>query len=179
MEAEEQRRIEEAVLEILKGADMEESTEYKIRSAAAERLGLDLSLPDRKRFVRKIVETFLLSRKEDDDDGGKVVGEAKEEPEEEEEEEEEDKRGDGEREYDQDGNLIICRLSKKRKVTIQDFKGKTLVSIREYYDKNGKELPSTKGMSLTAEQWMTFSKAVPAVEEAIKKLESEMGRRSN
>ncbi|KAK1259569.1 RNA polymerase II transcriptional coactivator KELP [Acorus gramineus] len=176
MEAEEQRRIEEAVLEILKGADMEESTEYKIRSAAAERLDLDLSLPDRKRFVRKIVESFLLSQKEDDDDGGKVEGEAKEEPE---EEEEEDKRGDEEREYDQDGNLIICRLSKKRKVTIQDFKGKTLVSIREYYDKNGKELPSTKGMSLTAEQWTTFSKAVPAVEEAIKKLESEMGRRSN
>ncbi|KAJ6851798.1 RNA polymerase II transcriptional coactivator KELP [Iris pallida] len=36
---------------------MEETTEYKVRTAAAEKLGLDLSLPDRKLFVRKVVET--------------------------------------------------------------------------------------------------------------------------
>jgi len=30
-------------------------------------------------------------------------------------------------------------------VTIQDFRGKTLVSIREYYKKDGKELPTSKG----------------------------------
>ena len=37
------------------------------------------------------------------------------------------------------------QLSDKRKVTIQDFRGKTLVSIREFYRKDGKELPSSKG----------------------------------
>ena len=30
-------------------------------------------------------------------------------------------------------------------MTIQDFRGKTLVSIREYYSKEGKELPTSKG----------------------------------
>lgn len=31
-------------------------------------------------------------------------------------------------------------------MTIQDFRGRTLVSIREYYRKDGKELPSAKGV---------------------------------
>lgn len=30
-------------------------------------------------------------------------------------------------------------------MTIQEFRGKSLVSIREYYKKDGKELPSSKG----------------------------------
>ncbi|TYK00078.1 RNA polymerase II transcriptional coactivator KELP [Cucumis melo var. makuwa] len=33
--------------------------------------------------------------------------------------------------YDDDGDLIVCWLSSKRKVTIQDFKGKTLVKVGE------------------------------------------------
>ncbi|TYK11168.1 RNA polymerase II transcriptional coactivator KELP [Cucumis melo var. makuwa] len=33
--------------------------------------------------------------------------------------------------YDNDGDLIVCWLSSKRKVTIQDFKGKTLVKVGE------------------------------------------------
>lgn len=40
---------------------------------------------------------------------------------------------------------MVIQLSDKRKVTIQDFRGKTLVSIREFYRKDGKELPSSKG----------------------------------
>jgi hypothetical protein len=46
-------------------------------------------------------------------------------------------------------NIIILffpfQLTKKRKVTIQDFKGRRYVSIREFYTKDGKELPSNKG----------------------------------
>lgn len=30
-------------------------------------------------------------------------------------------------------------------MTVTDFRGKTLVSIREYYSKEGKELPTSKG----------------------------------
>nr|GFA51809.1 RNA polymerase II transcriptional coactivator KELP [Tanacetum cinerariifolium] len=63
-------------------------------------------------------------------------------------------------------------LSNKRRVTLTEFKGKSLVSIREYYMKDGKELPSSKGISLTAEQWSNFSKNVPAIEKAIKKMEA-------
>ena len=44
----------------------------------------------------------------------------------------------------------MAQLSSKRKVTIQDFRGKTLVSIREFYRKDGKDLPTAKGNSPNA-----------------------------
>lgn len=165
------QKIEEAVLEILNTVDMEETTEFKVRSMAAEKLGLDLSVPERKRFVRHVVESFLLSKK-DQEQGEHEQEEAKEiEEVEEEAEGEEEEEGKKKREFDEAGDLIICRLSNKRRVTVQEFKGKTLVSIREYYDKDGKELPSSKGISLTPEQWEAFCKAVPKIEDAIKQLE--------
>ncbi|XP_062021334.1 RNA polymerase II transcriptional coactivator KELP-like [Rosa rugosa] len=49
-----------------------------------------------------------------------------------------------EREYDENGGLVICRLSHKRKVTVQVFKGKPLVSLKEFFTKEGKELPTSK-----------------------------------
>ncbi|KAL9257846.1 RNA polymerase II transcriptional coactivator KELP-like protein [Drosera capensis] len=61
-------------------------------------------------------------------------------------------------------------MSDKRRVTVQDFRGKTLVSIREYYKKDGKTLPTAKGISLTVDQWLSFKKNVPAIEKAIAKL---------
>ncbi|KAI7990061.1 RNA polymerase II transcriptional coactivator KELP [Camellia lanceoleosa] len=176
MEPETQHRIEETVLEILKSSNMDETTEYKVREMASEKLGLDLSASDRKRFVRQIVESYLTEQQ------SKPESEQpeNEEPAEEEEEEGDDdddqrkrKRG-GAKEYDDDGDLIICRLSQKRKVTIQDFRGKTLVSMREYFRKDGKDLPTAKGISLTAEQWSIFKKNVPAIEKAIQKMESRL-----
>lgn len=159
---------------------MEETTEYKVRTAASEKLGLDLSLPDRKLFVRQVVEDFLVSKKEEEEEQQQQQNnqhqqqqEDEEQVEEEEEEEEDEKGKKQKREYDDEGDLIICRLSNKRRVTIQDFKGRTLVSIREYYDKDGKQMPSSKGISLTAEQWESFSKAVPKIEDAIRKLEED------
>ena len=44
--------------------------------------------------------------------------------------------------------MFLLQLSTKRRVTLQEFRGKTLVSIREYYMKDGKELPSSKGIHL-------------------------------
>ncbi|XP_042504310.1 RNA polymerase II transcriptional coactivator KELP-like [Macadamia integrifolia] len=180
MEPATQREVEETVLEILRNTDMNEMTEFKVRTMAAEKLGVDLSGPEPKRFVRNVVESFLLSKEQQEQQvTGAVVDEEKKEIEEEEEdgeggEEEKKKSAIAAKEYDDDGDLIICRLSNKRRVTIQDFRGKTLVSIREYYERDGKQLPSSKGISLTAEQWSAFSKAVPAIEEAIEKMESRL-----
>ncbi|KAF9616407.1 hypothetical protein IFM89_029661 [Coptis chinensis] len=123
---------------------MNEMTEFKVRKMAGDKLGFDLSSPEPKKFVRQVVESFLLSQQQ-----------AQEEEEEEE-------------------PVVEEPLSNKRRVTIQDFRGKTLVSIREYYEKDGKQLPSSKGISLTAEQWSTFRKAVPTIEESIKKVESRL-----
>ncbi|KAG4391615.1 hypothetical protein JHK82_013649 [Glycine max] len=163
-DAETKGRIEETVRRVLQESDMDEVTESKIRKQASEQLGLDLSQPHFKAFVKQVVKAFLQEEEqrqqqqqqdEDDDD----------------EEEEQGGVSKG-KEYDDEGDLIICRLSDKRRVTIQDFRGKTLVSIREYYKKDGKELPTSKGISLTEEQWSTFKKNVPAIEKAIKKMES-------
>ncbi|KAJ6828516.1 RNA polymerase II transcriptional coactivator KELP [Iris pallida] len=178
MDTESRQRIKDVVLGILTEANMEETTEYKVRTAAAEKLGLDLSLPDRKLFVRKVVEDFLVSKKNEEEEEGENNQQQQKQEEvggEEVEEEEEEEKGKKKqkKEYDDEGDLIICRLSNKRRVTIQDFKGRTLVSIREYYDKDGKQMPSSKGISLTAEQWQTFSKAVPKIEDAIRKLEED------
>ncbi|KAJ8555895.1 hypothetical protein K7X08_013391 [Anisodus acutangulus] len=156
MDSETSNTIEETVVEILKTCNLDEVTELKIRKMASEKLGLDLSDPSRKKFVRQVVEKFL----------------AEEQAKAEANEEEEKSSGAGDKEYDDDGDLIICRLSHKRRVTITEFRGKTLVSIREYYNKEGKELPTAKGISLTAEQWATFKKNIPEVEKAIKKMES-------
>ncbi|CAM0882316.1 unnamed protein product [Alopecurus aequalis] len=181
------KEVEEAVLEILRSSEMESLTEYKVRSAAADRLGIDLSLPDRKLFVRRLVADYLQSLVDEDEKkqpgGSGEEGEKKEhrqeaeeeeqeeeEKGEEEEEAEEEKKGSIGKELDDNGDLILCRLSSNRRVTLQEFRGMMLVSIREYYLKDGKEMPGSKGISMTVEQWEAFCKSVPAIEDAIKNL---------
>ncbi|XP_074589094.1 RNA polymerase II transcriptional coactivator KELP isoform X1 [Curcuma longa] len=188
MEEELNQKIEAAVVEILRESDMSTTSEAMVRSMAGERLGLDLSSRGRKLFVRGVVESFLASQQDEDEEavaadasgsGAKNEEESAEQAEadqEEEEEEEEEagrstKRSRRPKEFDDEGDLILCRLSNKRRVTLQDFRGKTLVSIREYYTKDGKELPSSKGISLSVEQWQAFRNAVPNIVAAIKKLE--------
>lgn len=61
MEAETRRKVEEMVLDILKKSNIDETTEFTIRVAASERLGIDLSGPETKQFVRTIIESYLLS----------------------------------------------------------------------------------------------------------------------
>lgn len=68
---EEQEKIRETVIGILKNSDMEQMTEFKVRLAASERLGIDLSDSDHshKSFVRGVIESFLLSTAENTGDG--------------------------------------------------------------------------------------------------------------
>lgn len=172
MEPTEEEKIKEAVLDILNSSDMTKVTEAMIRKTASEKLEMDLSARDRKLFVRGVVETYLAEQAEKNAEQEEV--ELDREKQEEEEEEGDGKRKRGDKEYDDEGDLIMCRLSDKRRVTIQDFRGKTLVSMREYYKRDGKELPTAKGISLTAEQWATFKKNVPAIEKAIKKMETRL-----
>ncbi|TKY60741.1 RNA polymerase II transcriptional coactivator KELP [Spatholobus suberectus] len=168
-DAETKERIEETVRRILQESDMDEVTESKIRKQASEQLGLNLSQPHFKAFVKQVVRAFLQEKQQEEEEQQQ---QQQDDDDDDEEEEEEEKGGSKGKEYDDEGDLIICKLSEKRKVTIQDFRGKTLVSIREYYKKDGKELPTSKGISLTEEQWLAFKKNVPAIEKAIKKMES-------
>ncbi|CAN6578886.1 unnamed protein product [Malus baccata var. baccata] len=159
MEAETEQKIEKTVRRILEESNMDEMTEFKIRKQASEELELDLSKPPYRAFVKQVVQSFLEEQHQKEQEAAQK-------------DENPEAEGAQEREYDDNGDLVICRLSAKRKVTLQEFRGKNLVSIREFYFKDGKELPTAKGISLTEEQWSVFKKNVPAIEKAISKMES-------
>jgi hypothetical protein len=52
-------------------------------------------------------------------------------------------------------------------VTIQSFKGKTLVSLREYYEKDGKQLPGKQGISLNMDQFATLLAALSDIKTSL------------
>ncbi|XP_062091388.1 uncharacterized protein LOC133797489 [Humulus lupulus] len=151
MDQERARKIEETVVDILRNTSLAEMTEYKVRVAASERLGIDLSEAEYKKLVRSTVETYLVSAAE---------------------QEEQEKEKSNHKEVNEKGDRFICKLSEKRSVVVHDFKGTTLVSFRDFFNKDGKQLPSNKGISLPADQWSTFKNNVAAIEETIRKMES-------
>ncbi|KAH8685922.1 transcriptional Coactivator p15-domain-containing protein [Tricladium varicosporioides] len=55
-----------------------------------------------------------------------------------------------------------------RRVNISDFKGKKLINIREYYEKDGDWLPGKKGISLTVEQYTSLLAAIPEINANLK-----------
>ncbi|KAG6524698.1 hypothetical protein ZIOFF_014633 [Zingiber officinale] len=133
MEEELNQKIEAAVVEILRESDMSTTSEAMVRSMASDRLGLDLSSRGRKLFVRGIVESFLASQQDEDEEAAAAAdasgsgpkkeeeesgeqAEADQEEEEEEEEEEDEagrsiKRSRRPKEFDDEGDLILCRVS--------------------------------------------------------------------
>lgn len=106
---EQHKIIEEKVIEILKNSDMDKTTEAKVRRLASEQLGLDLSEPDYKLFVRRVINSYI--NEQDERQSHKQQEETEEEKVEPEEEVEEAKEEKQEAEYDDKGDLIICRVS--------------------------------------------------------------------
>ncbi|KAF4308637.1 putative RNA polymerase II transcriptional protein [Botryosphaeria dothidea] len=70
------------------------------------------------------------------------------------------------KQQDDEGNEF-WELSAKRRVTVSEFRGKSMVSIREYYEKDGKDLPGKKGISLTLDQYNALVELLPDVEAAL------------
>ncbi|EKV10692.1 hypothetical protein PDIG_55300 [Penicillium digitatum PHI26] len=59
-------------------------------------------------------------------------------------------------------------ISKMRRVTISSFRGKTQVNVREYYEKNGQELPGKKGISMPVDQFAAIISILPEIEQELK-----------
>ncbi|XP_058728349.1 RNA polymerase II transcriptional coactivator KELP-like [Vicia villosa] len=131
MDAETQCNVEEMVMDLLTKAEFEQATEFTIRLAASERLGIDLSDSHSRQFVRNIIATNKKPPQ--------VSTEAVKEP------PQELNKVAGVKCKNDDSDKVICELSSNRKVTVGDYKGRTLVSIREYFLKDGKQLPTPKG----------------------------------
>ncbi|BGP40389.1 hypothetical protein JCM10450v2_004371 [Rhodotorula kratochvilovae] len=58
-------------------------------------------------------------------------------------------------------------LGKNKRVVVSDFKGKTLIQIREYYNDAGEWKPGKKGIALPIEAWDRLKKAVNVIDDAI------------
>ncbi|OJD36816.1 rna polymerase ii transcriptional coactivator [Diplodia corticola] len=60
-------------------------------------------------------------------------------------------------------------LSSKRRVTISEFHGKPMVSIREYYEKDGVQAPGKKGIALSLDQYNVLMEVLPEIEASLAK----------
>lgn len=61
-------------------------------------------------------------------------------------------------------------LDNYKKVTIREFRGKSFIDIREFYNKNGEVLPGKKGITLSPALWkklMEHSKEITAAVDAL------------
>ena len=76
---------------------------------------------------------------------------------------------------DSEGNTY-WEISGKRRVTISEFKGLRMVNIREYYEKDGKDLPGKKGISLTVEQYQALIGVMPQIERQLKGMGEDVQR---
>eukprot|EP00250_Pteridium_aquilinum_P018379 c2405_g1_i1 orf=295-609(-) len=63
--------------------------------------------------------------------------------------------------------ITVCELSVHRKVSVRSWKGKIYVDIREFYTKDGKELPGKKGISLPLDQWEVLRDNIEAIDKAV------------
>ena len=64
-------------------------------------------------------------------------------------------------------------LSGKKYVSVREFKGKTLIDIREFYEKEGNLLPGKKGISLSVEQYNNLKKAIESIDSQLNQPDDE------
>lgn len=69
-----------------------------------------------------------------------------------------------------DDGAVVFDLGKNRRATVRSFKGKVLVDIREFYQKDGDMAPGKKGISLSTEQWKLLTENTDAINDAIKEM---------
>ncbi|OAY65506.1 RNA polymerase II transcriptional coactivator KIWI-like [Ananas comosus] len=69
---------------------------------------------------------------------------------------------------DPEDGIVVCEISKNRRVSVRSWQGKVVVDIREFYFKDGRQLPGKKGISLPMDQWKILSDHIEEIDEAVK-----------
>ncbi|KAI5404952.1 hypothetical protein KIW84_051927, partial [Lathyrus oleraceus] len=64
-------------------------------------------------------------------------------------------------------DITVCEIGKNRKVSVRIWQGKIWVDIREFYIKDGKQLPGKKGISLSMDQWNVLREHIEDIDKAV------------
>ncbi|KAL9263565.1 RNA polymerase II transcriptional coactivator KIWI-like protein [Drosera capensis] len=64
-------------------------------------------------------------------------------------------------------DILVCEISKNRRVAVRNWNGKIMVDIREFYVKDGKQMPGKKGISLTMDQWNILREHIEEINKAV------------
>jgi len=64
------------------------------------------------------------------------------------------------------GGFVVELSGSARRVTVEQYKGTTTISLREFYQKDGKWLPGKKGINLTTAQWQTLYSNLGSLKQA-------------
>ncbi|RUS88207.1 hypothetical protein EGW08_004039 [Elysia chlorotica] len=68
-----------------------------------------------------------------------------------------------------DNGEYMFEIAPMRFATVSEFRGKTFVGIREFYEKDGKKLPGKKGISLTKDQWERLKDNISDIDDCLAK----------
>uniref|UniRef100_A0A2K6AFF5 Activated RNA polymerase II transcriptional coactivator p15 n=1 Tax=Mandrillus leucophaeus TaxID=9568 RepID=A0A2K6AFF5_MANLE len=69
------------------------------------------------------------------------------------------------------GETSRFQIGKMRYLSVQGFKGKVLMDIREYWmDPDGEMQPGRKDISLNPEQWSQLKEQISVIDDAVRKL---------
>ncbi|KAJ1401231.1 Transcriptional coactivator p15 [Sesbania bispinosa] len=68
---------------------------------------------------------------------------------------------------DDPDSIVVCEISKNRRVSVRNWQGRIVVDIREFYVKDGKQMPGKKGISLTMDQWNVLRNHIEEIDQAV------------
>lgn len=148
--------VRSKVRRLLPNVDLEKTSIRQVQEKLVEDLGVELD--EHKTIIKQEIDQYLISIEDADynpaaDQGDEPAAKKQ-------------KADPPQRQQQPAGELSIT-LSSKRFMKLREFNNKSLVDIREYYEKEGDLLPGQKGISLSSQQWHTLSSNLTNINTAL------------